>query len=64
MNSFTTVASSSKGMGATTVNISNSKATGQYVLIWLTDLPPLAGSSGKYQAFISQITLHGSTGSS
>jgi serine/threonine protein kinase len=60
--SFTTVATSTKGMGATTVPIT-SKATGQYVLIWLTNLPAKAGSSSEYQAFISQITLHGTTAS-
>lgn len=58
MSAFTTVASSTNGHGVTTVPIS-SDASGQYVLIWLTNLPPLAGSSSEYESFISQITLHG-----
>jgi hypothetical protein len=62
MSTLTNVASSSQGVNATTVNITNTKATGRYVLIWLTNLPSV--SAGKYEAFISQITLHGSTGSS
>jgi hypothetical protein len=63
MSTFTNLASSSQGKGATTVNITN-KTTGRYVLIWLTNLPPLSGSTGKFEAFISQITVHGSSGSS
>lgn len=58
MSTFTTVATSTKGDGVTTVPIS-STATGRYVLIWLTNLPPLASSSSKFEAFVSQITLHG-----
>jgi hypothetical protein len=58
MNSFTTVAASTDGVNVTNVPIS-SKATGQYVLVWLTNLPPLAGQSNEYESFISQITLHG-----
>ena len=59
LNAFTNVASSAQGQNATTVPVT-STATGRYVLIWLTNLPPLAGSPGKFQAFVSQITLHGS----
>jgi hypothetical protein len=36
------------------------KTTGRYVLIWITDLPPLAGNPGKYEAFIYDVSLRGS----
>jgi hypothetical protein len=58
LKTFSTVATSTQGQGSTTVP-TTSKATGRYVLIWLTNLPPLAGQSGKFEAFVSNITLHG-----
>jgi hypothetical protein len=61
-SSFATVAASSQGVNSTTVNFT-SDASGQYVLIWLTNLPPLAGSGNEYESFVSQITLHGSAAS-
>jgi hypothetical protein len=30
------------------------------VLIWLTNLPPMTGSSGQYEAFIYNIIVRGS----
>jgi hypothetical protein len=60
LSAFTTVASSTKGVGPTTVPV-NSTATGRYVLIWLTNLAPLQGQDGRFQAFVSQITVHGTT---
>jgi hypothetical protein len=60
LSSFTTVATSTTAADATTFTIS-SKASGQYVLIWITSLPPLSGQSGKYQAEIYRVTLLGSS---
>jgi hypothetical protein len=34
-------------------------ATGRYVLIWITSLPPMAGSPGKYQAQVFNIVVRG-----
>jgi hypothetical protein len=58
LNSFTTVQSSDTARGSTTFNIT-SKATGRYLLIWITYLPPLAGTSNEYQAQIYNVTVHG-----
>jgi serine/threonine protein kinase len=58
LSSFTTVATSASGAGSTTFNVS-SKETGQYVLIWITSLPPLSGQTGQYQAEIYHVTLRG-----
>jgi hypothetical protein len=33
------------------------------VLIWITNLPPRPGSSGSYESFIYNVTLHGSAAS-
>jgi hypothetical protein len=35
------------------------QVTGRYVLIWITDLPPLATNPGKYEALIYNVTVHG-----
>ena len=58
LSTFTPVQSSSAAHGSTTFDVTN-KATGRYVLIWITDLPPLAGSPGKYQTQIYDVTVHG-----
>jgi hypothetical protein len=60
LSSFTTVATSTTAAGASTFTVS-SKASGQYVLIWITSLPPLSGQSGKYQAEIYRVTLLGTS---
>ena len=59
--SFTTVASSTTASGNTTFPVSSS-ATGRYVLIWFTYLPPLAGSPNEYQAQIYDVSIHGTSG--
>ena len=46
--------------GTTTFTV-NKQATGRYVLIWITQLPPLAGSQGKYEAFIYNVVVRGFT---
>jgi hypothetical protein len=56
LTSFTSVATSTNAAGDTTFNIS-SKATGRYVLIWFTSLPPL--NNGTYQAQIYDVTVRG-----
>ena len=59
LNSFTEVASSTTAHGSTTFDMS-SKTTGRYVLIWMTRLPPLAGTANEYQAQIYNVVVHGS----
>ncbi|MGP8001159.1 MAG: protein kinase family protein [Streptosporangiaceae bacterium] len=58
--SFTKVAKEKNvGSGTQTFRTSAS-ASGRYVLIWFTKLPPLAGSNGQFEAFIYNVVLHGS----
>ena len=35
------------------------QATGRYVLIWITNLPPLAGQPDQYEAMIYNVVVHG-----
>ena len=58
LSSFSSVANSTTASGSTTFNVS-SKDSGQYVLIWITSLPPMAGQSGRYQAEIYRVSLFG-----
>jgi hypothetical protein len=55
---FTTVAQATN-LGGTYTFHSTSSATGRYVLIWFTKLPPLAGSSSKFEAQIYNIVVRG-----
>jgi serine/threonine protein kinase len=59
LGTFTLVASSNSASGVTDFNVT-SKDTGRYVLIWITSLPPLAGSNNQYEAEIYNVLLHGS----
>jgi hypothetical protein len=59
LNTFTTVASSTTAHGVTTFN-ATANTTGRYVLIWITRLPPRAGSPGEYQADIYNVVVRGS----
>jgi F5/8 type C domain len=59
LNTFTQVQSSDTAAGTTTFDVT-SHATGRYVLIWITDLPPLAGSPNRFEAMIYNIVVHGS----
>ena len=60
LSSFTTVASANDVSGTYTFRASGS-ATGRYVLIWFTKLPPRrAGSHKQYQAEIFNIVVRGS----
>ena len=58
LGTFTEVASSTSAHGSTTFTVS-SNATGRYVLIWITRLPPLTGSAGEYEAQIYNVVVHG-----
>ncbi len=51
--------SSDNAVGSITFDVT-SHATGRYVLIWITYLPRLAGSSNLYEAMIYNIVVHGS----
>ncbi|HJY55987.1 MAG TPA: discoidin domain-containing protein [Streptosporangiaceae bacterium] len=62
LNSFTKVASSTTAHGSTTFDVS-STTTGRYVLIWITRLPPLAGTGNQYEAQIYNVVVHGSAAS-
>jgi serine/threonine protein kinase len=59
LSTFTPVASSTTASGVTDFNVT-SKDTGRYVLIWITRLPPLAGSNNQYEAQIYNVVIHGS----
>jgi hypothetical protein len=62
LNSFTKVASSTTAHGSTTFDVSSTTA-GRYVLIWITRLPPLAGTGNQYEAQIYNVGVHGSAAS-
>jgi serine/threonine protein kinase len=62
LSSFTEVQSSATAAGTTTFNVTSS-VTGRYVLIWITYLPPLAGSANRYEAMIYNVVVHGSAAS-
>ena len=60
LSSFTTVARGTGLAGAHTFTVS-SRATGRYVLIWFTKLPPQsAGSSDRFEAKIYNVVVRGS----
>ena len=56
LNRHTAAANGPTGASLTSVT---KQVTGRYLLIWITDLPPLAGSSGRYEALIYDVTVHG-----
>ncbi len=58
-NSLPTVAQQSNAAGGTVTFPVTSTASGRYVLIWFTQLPPMAGHSGKFQADIFNIVVKG-----
>jgi len=60
LNSFTTVARGTDLSGTHTFAVS-SRATGRYVLIWFTKLPPQSpGSSDRFEAKIYNVVVRGS----
>jgi serine/threonine protein kinase len=60
LSTFTTVASATNVAGAHTFTVT-SHATGRYVLIWFTKLPPQAGSSNSFEAQVYNIVVRGSS---
>ncbi len=56
---MTTVAQQNDVTGAVTFSI-NSKASGQYVLIWFTRLAPMANHPNKFQGDIYNVVVNGS----
>src|SRR5262249_4593233 len=58
LRTFTAVKSSTTAQGSTAFDVT-SRATRRDVLIWITDLPPLAGSPGKFETLIYNVTVHG-----
>jgi hypothetical protein len=56
---MTTVAQNPDVPGGTVTFPVTSSATGRYVLIWFTKLPPMAGQPDKYQADIFNIVVKG-----
>jgi hypothetical protein len=58
LSTFTVLQTSDAARDVTTFNVT-SNATGRYVLIWLTYLPPLTGSSNQFQAQIYNVVVHG-----
>ena len=59
MSSFTTVASATDVAGVHTFTV-HSSATGRYVLIWFTKLPPqTAGSTSQFEAKIYNVIVRG-----
>jgi serine/threonine protein kinase len=60
LSAFTTVASGT-GLGGSHTFTTASRATGRYVLIWFTRLPPQsAGSSDRFEAKIYNVVVRGS----
>ena len=59
-NSMPTVAQKTGVSGTVTFPVS-SKASGRYVLIWFTKLPPMAGQNNKYQADIYNVIVKGTS---
>ncbi len=62
LSTFTVLQGSAAARDSTTFNVT-SNATGRYVLIWLTYLPPLTGSANQFQAQIYNVVVHGSAAS-
>jgi len=58
LSTFTEVASSTSAHGSTTFDVT-SNASGRYVLIWITRLPPLAGAANQYEALIYNVVVRG-----
>jgi serine/threonine protein kinase len=58
LKTFTVLQSSTTAKAATTFDITKN-TTGRYVLVWITSLPPEAGTSNHYQALIYNIVVRG-----
>jgi serine/threonine protein kinase len=60
LDSMTKVASADNPTGAYTFHIT-SQATGRYLVVWFTRLPPQPGSTGKYEAQVFNVTIRGTS---
>jgi serine/threonine protein kinase len=60
LDSMTTVASADNPTGAYTFHIT-SQATGRYLVVWFTRLPPRPGSAGQYEAQVFNVTIRGTS---
>ncbi|MGN6796333.1 MAG: protein kinase family protein [Streptosporangiaceae bacterium] len=60
LNSMTTVASADNPTGTYTFRIQR-QATGRYLVIWFTRLPPQPGSTGKYEAQVFNVVIRGTS---
>ena len=58
LSEFTAVQNSTAAQGRTTFDVTK-QVSGRYLLIWITDLPPLAGNPGKYETLIYNVTVRG-----
>jgi len=58
LSTFTPLAASTAAAGSTTFTVTK-QATGRYVLIWISSLPPLAGNPGKWETLIYNVVVHG-----
>ena len=60
LDSMTQVAGGNGVSGTTTFTIAH-PVTAEYLVIWFTKLPPLAGSSGKFEGQIFSVVIHGTS---
>jgi hypothetical protein len=62
LQNFTLVSPSATAHGSQVFPVS-SHATGRYVLIWITSLPPYTGHQGEYEAQVFNVAIRGSAAS-
>ena len=60
LDAMITAASASNVSGSYTFTV-RQRVTGQYLVIWFTKLPPMAGSTSKFAAQIFSVVVRGST---
>jgi hypothetical protein len=60
LDSMTTIATANNPTGAVTFHI-KSQVTGRYLVVWYSRLPPMPGSSGKYEAQIFNVAVRGTS---
>jgi hypothetical protein len=58
LNNFTVVQRSAHAANSTTFDVTK-PTTGRYLLIWITDLPPMAGNPGRFETLVYHVTVHG-----
>jgi serine/threonine protein kinase len=60
LDSMATLATASSPTGAFTFHI-KSQATGRYLVIWYSKLPPMPGGNGRYEAEIFDVAVRGTS---